>query len=59
MLTDEMMLDGYPSLLILGREGDEESSQNKERDIKSVLKKSCNEGEMDKKNGDKLILQER
>jgi hypothetical protein len=59
MLSDEMMLDGYPSLLILGREGDEESSQNQERYIKSVLKKSCKEGEMDKNNGDTLILQER
>ena len=59
MLSDEMMLDGYPSLLILGREGDEESSQNQESDIKSVLKKSCKEGQMDSTNGDTLILQER
>jgi hypothetical protein len=59
MLSDEMMLDGYPSLLILGREVDEEGGQNQDQIIKSVLKKSCKEGEMDRNNGDKPMTQER
>ena len=59
MLSDEMMLDGYPSLLILGREGDEGSGQNQEQKIKSVLKKSNPEGEGGRNNGDKPMIQDR
>ena len=53
MLSDEMMLDGYPSLLILG------SSQDQDQIIKSVLKKNYQEGEIDRNNENKLMLQER
>ena len=59
MLSDEMMLDGYPSLLILGREGDEGSCHNQDQIIKSVLKKGSQGDEMAWNKEDKLTLLER
>ena len=44
LLSDEMMLDGYPSLLILGKEAEEQNNSH-HRAITSVLKRSYQERE--------------
>ena len=44
LLSDEMMLDGYPSLLILGKEAEEQNNSH-HRAITSVLKRTYQERE--------------
>ena len=45
LLSDEMMLDGYPSLLILGKETEEQNNSHHSA-ITSVLKRTYKEREL-------------